>query len=130
MPAATPAETHRLWVDAFNNGDVEALLPLYEDDAVFAADTEGTILRGKDAIRQGLEGFIATGGKFHLEEPKAHEGADVALVYTRWRFEGGSAPDGSAMGTLTGQTTDIVRRGSDGAWRFAVDNPWGVAAWQ
>jgi hypothetical protein len=33
------------------------------------------------------------------------------------------------MGTLTGQTTDVVRRAFDGAWRFAVDNPWGVAAW-
>jgi hypothetical protein len=27
---------------------------------------------------------------------------------------------------LTGHNADVLRRQSDGAWRFVIDNPWGT----
>jgi len=28
--------------------------------------------------------------------------------------------------TLTGRNGDVLRRQSDGSWRFVIDNPWGT----
>jgi ketosteroid isomerase-like protein len=48
-------------------------------------------------------------------------------VYSRWRLSGGADPDGKPV-DITGATTDVVRQDGEGAWRFAIDNPWGTAA--
>jgi len=41
-----------------------------------------------------------------------------------WSFQG-TGPDGAPV-TLTGQNADVLRRQSDGSWRFVIDNPWGT----
>jgi ketosteroid isomerase-like protein len=44
---------------------------------------------------------------------------DIALTHGKWRLtpEAGDAMEGS--------TAEVVRKGADGTWRYAVDNPWG-----
>jgi len=37
----------------------------------------------------------------------------------------GTGPDGERV-TLTGHNADVLRRQSDGSWRFVIDNPWGT----
>jgi ketosteroid isomerase-like protein len=46
MPASTAEETHRLLMDAFNRGDVDALVDLYENGAVFLAQPGAPVARG------------------------------------------------------------------------------------
>ena len=48
MPAYTPADIHRLFRDAFNLGDLDALVELYEPSAVFV--TGGEQVTGRDQI--------------------------------------------------------------------------------
>ncbi len=38
----------------------------------------------------------------------------------------GTARDGSRV-DLSGTATDVVRRGTDGRWRYVIDNPHGTA---
>jgi uncharacterized protein (TIGR02246 family) len=128
LPAGTPAETHRLWGDAFNRGDLDELMDLYEEDAVLVAQP-GTVVSGLDAIREALSGFLGAKATFTLDRTDVHERDDLAIVYSKWRLEGGTGPDGNPM-DVTAQTTDVLRRQQDGSWLFAIDNPWGVAAWQ
>ncbi len=125
--AASPAEAHRLWNDAFNARDVDMLLDLYENDAAFLPEPGGPLRRGKEAVREVLSQFVASGADFTIERTEALESGDLAIVYSRWRLSGGAGPDGIPL-DLSGETTDVLRRGGDGAWRFAIDNPWGVAA--
>jgi ketosteroid isomerase-like protein len=47
MGAAVPAEIHRECELAFNAGDLEALVALYEPDAALIAQP-GTVARGAD----------------------------------------------------------------------------------
>src|SRR5271163_236143 len=49
MPASTPQEIHFLFERAFNTGDVEAILALYEPGAVLVAG--GKPVTGHDCIR-------------------------------------------------------------------------------
>lgn len=127
MRAATAEETHRLLADAFNRGDVEELLELYEDGAVFLAQPGQQPARGTAAVREALRMFVGMKGTFNIEQTDVVRGEDVAVVYSTWALKGGSDPDGNAI-ELAGQTTDVVRRQADGTWLFAIDNPWGVQA--
>ena len=51
------------------------------------------------------------------------EAGDVALYMGRWTLEG-TDPTGRTV-SMGGESSDILRRQSDGRWLIALDNPWG-----
>ena len=122
MPARTPEEAHRLWAETFNAGDLDALVALYEPDAILMSQP-GQTVTGHAAIREALQGFLALKPKFNLQFQKALESGDLALLYSRWTLSG-TGPDGNEL-TLSGQTSDVARRQPDGSWLFVIDNPFG-----
>ena len=61
MPATTPEQIHRLFEEAFNAGDLDALMELYETDAALIAQP-GSIASGGEQARAALQGFLALKG--------------------------------------------------------------------
>lgn len=102
----------RLW----NEGDVEGLLDLYEEDAVYVP-VAGSTLTGRAAIREMLNQILPAGMKNELVLVNLVETGDLALERTTWTM---TLPDGS---TTSGRSTVILRRQSDGGWRMIVDDP-------
>jgi hypothetical protein len=47
---------------------------------------------------------------------------DLALVIGDWSFNG-TGPDGEPV-PLAARNADVLRRQTDGTWRFVIDNPW------
>jgi ketosteroid isomerase-like protein len=125
MPATTAEEIHRLFRNAFNRGDADALLDLYEDGAVFVAQPGAPLARGPAGVREAIQAFLGMNGTFSIERTDVVAAEDVAIVYSTWTLKGGSGPNGNPI-DLAGQTTDVVRRQPDGTWLFAIDNPWGA----
>jgi uncharacterized protein (TIGR02246 family) len=123
MTAQAPEEVYHLFAEALNAGDIEALMALFEPDAVFVTEP-GHPVTGTEHIRGALEGILALKGIFRLATTGILRGHDLAFVAPRWSIEG-TGPDGQPV-TVTGVTADVVRRGTDGVWRFALDNPWGA----
>jgi ketosteroid isomerase-like protein len=41
-----------------------------------------------------------------------------------WSFDG-TGPDGEPV-RLAARNADVLRRQTDGTWRFVIDNPWGT----
>jgi uncharacterized protein (TIGR02246 family) len=122
MPATTPAQTHVLFCEAFKARDVEALLALYEPQAVLAPSPEERFV-GHDRIREGLGGFLALDPEFTMEQATVVENGDLALLFSPWHMTGTDG-DGSQV-SMAGVTADLVRRQSDGTWLFVMDNPFG-----
>jgi uncharacterized protein (TIGR02246 family) len=120
MAAQTPDETHQLFEQAFNERDLDALMALYEPDAVLVAGP-GQVASGTDQIREALNGFLGLNGPIQMTPVATVTGSDLAILYSRWSING-TGPDGQSV-TVGGVTSDVVRRGDDGHWRFAVDNP-------
>ena len=120
---ATPEQVLASIVDGINTGNLDALMTLYEPQAAFATQP-GTLAHGVPGIRDGLAGFIAMKGTLDLKVTRVLEANGLALVVGNWSFVG-TSHDGNAV-TLTGQNADVLRRQSDGSWRFAIDNPWGT----
>ena len=122
ISARTPEDTHKLWADRCNAGDLDGLIALYEPGAVLMPQP-GQTVSGHASIREALQGLLALRPTFSGEFQRALQAGDLALVFTRWTLNG-TAPDGSHV-SLSGQTSDVVRRQSDGTWLFAIDNPFG-----
>lgn len=123
MPIRTPEQVLGAIVDGINTGNLDALMPLYEDNAGFAAQP-GSLVHGLSGVREGLAGFIAMKGKLDLKVTRVLEANDLALVIGVWSFSG-TGPDGKPV-KLASKSADVLRRQADGSWRFVIDNPWGT----
>jgi uncharacterized protein (TIGR02246 family) len=114
MPAFTPREIHVLFEHAFNNGDVEAILALYEPGAVLVAS--GRPVTGHDRIRNAFKAFLVGGARMKLDTRAVIEsGEGLAVLHGAWSL----GPPSTAQGL----STEVVRRQPDGSWMFVIDNP-------
>jgi uncharacterized protein (TIGR02246 family) len=120
MTARTPEEIDAVWAEAFNAGDAEAVLALYEPGAAFVLPT-GDVVEGLAAIAETLNGFLAMKPRIDLRTKKVLQAGDTAVVYSTWTLSA-TAPDGSAV-EMAGDPTVVVRRQPDGTWRFVIDDP-------
>ena len=118
----TPDQVLESIVTGINSGDLESLMMLYENGAAFAGQP-GRLAHGPAGVRESLAGFISMRGKLDLEVTRVLEVGDLALVTGVWSFNG-TGPDGEPV-QLTARNADVLRRQTDGSWRFVIDNPWG-----
>jgi len=123
MSKGTPEEVLKSIVDGINAGNLEAVMPLYETRAAFAAQP-GSLSHGLPGIREAVAGFLAMKGKLDLQVTRVLEASDLALVIGAWSFTG-TGPDGKPV-TLSAKSADVLRRQADGTWRFVIDNTWGT----
>jgi ketosteroid isomerase-like protein len=121
--AATPEQVLESIVMGINTGDLESLMPLYESEAAFATQP-GSLAHGAPGVSEALAGFISMKGELDLEVTRVLEVDYLALVIGVWSFDG-TGPDGDPV-RLTARNADVLRRQSDGTWRFVIDNPWGT----
>ena len=121
--ALAPAlqDIHRKFEAAFNIGDIDAILALYEPKAVFVA-SGGEILRGHDEIRTAYEPMFARKAQIRLATSGIIETTDgVVLMHACWTLKG-AGPDGVPF-EQKGTSAEVLRRQTDGSWRYAIDNP-------
>lgn len=121
--SSTPEQVLASIVEGINTGNLDALMSLYEPGAAFAAQP-GNLAHGLPGVRSSLAAFVAMRGTLDLDVTRVLEAGDLALVVGRWSFAG-TSPDGEPV-TLAGRNADVLRRQPDGAWRFVIDNPWGI----
>lgn len=111
------------YLAAFATGSATELDHLYEDHAVVVPQP-GLAMGGPDRL-------VANGRLLDLgltmEATTRHTYVvdDIALLIIDWSMSG-TGPDGHPL-DLSGTATDVARRGSDGRWRYLIDNPFGGA---
>ena len=122
MAAKEAGQVIEHFTTLFNSGDLEGLMrDLYEDDAVLIPEPGAVPASGKAAIREALQGFLDLKGTMMVVATTDVVKGDIGLTHTRWRLD---IPGGEAMEAVT---AEVVRRQSDGTWKYAIDNPWGGA---
>ena len=126
MPATEPEQIHRLFEQAFNAGDLEALMALYEPEATLVPQP-GVVVEGSDAIRESLTWFLDRNGQIALDTKLVLRVGDLAYLANRWSLTGGTMPDGSPA-ELGAVTAEVARRQQDGSWLYVIDNAWGDQA--
>jgi uncharacterized protein (TIGR02246 family) len=115
----TPEGTGRRLEALLRAGDLDGVMALYEDDAVFA-DLSGAV-RGADEIRAAHCRFLDEGNTLHLDRAATFEAGDVALVHWAWTVTNPGSPP------LRGTSAEVLRRQPDGEWKYLLDNSDGPA---
>jgi uncharacterized protein (TIGR02246 family) len=122
--ASIPADIGRLFMEAFNARDIDALVALYEDDAVLVPQT-GQRATGHKEIREALLGFLSAFQTVDLRARGIIEHGQTALVYPEFTLHG--TGEAGAPVTLEGRGTEVLRRQNCGSWLFAIDDPFSTA---
>ena len=117
MTVSNPADIHPAVERAFNAGDLDGLVGLYEKDARMVTP-DGSVVKGVDAIREQWQGFLAMNGRMTLKTRFAVELDHIALIRTDWSFTSDDAQ-------LASSSAEVVRRQSDGTWLYVIDHPFG-----
>lgn len=116
-PPTDATKMTELYVRAMNAGDVEAVLGLYTEDAVSVWDPEKPISGA--AHEQAVREFMAKKPAMSATVKESYVTGDTALLVVDWKF------DIEGEESLSGTGLDVLRKGADGRWRYAVDNPFG-----
>jgi uncharacterized protein (TIGR02246 family) len=124
MTRATPLQTVHDVDEAFNTGNLEAVLECYDDAAVMVIEP-GKLARGKAEIRKALEPILQY--KFRAKQIKMEtiETGDTALFISQWRLEGKTGEGGKF--TRENIATCVFRKQPDGRWKILIDNSFGPA---
>jgi ketosteroid isomerase-like protein len=119
LNAHEPGEVSTLFERYFAEGDLDGLMSLYENGAVFP--TANATATGRDEIRQTLKAYLDSGAKLVFGEPLVFPAGELALVHTPWtmHMQSGSRSEGA--------TAEVLRRQADGSWKFVIDSPDGTA---
>ncbi|MFC7307779.1 YybH family protein [Streptomyces monticola] len=108
---------------AFNSGSADAVSQVYEDGGVFVPEP-GRQVTGP-ALTAANADFLALGLPISVHPRHTYVADDIALLIVDWVIDG-TGPDGAHL-HIEGTATDVARRGSDGRWRYVIDNPFGTA---
>ncbi len=122
MAFMSPEEAVKAFFDAFNRGDLDAVVAMYEPGATLVPQP-GQMAKGHAAIREALGGFLSLQPTLTPGRRALVEAGDIALSVVRWSLAG-SGPDGTPV-RMEGTTSDVLRRQPDGRWLYVIDNPWG-----
>ena len=130
MPASTPEQIHRLFEEAFNAGDLDGLMELYEPDAALIAQP-GSLANGSEQTRAALQGFLALKDRITLDTKVVVTVGDLAYLANTWSLTGTGQtvtplclalrrPSGAAPGRRQLALCDRQRLGRSGGHRIAA----------
>jgi uncharacterized protein (TIGR02246 family) len=117
-----PEDAHRLFVEAFNAGDLEAVVALYEPNAI-TFNKENQPVQGKAKIREAIAGFLAMKPHITLTTRDVLRSGQLAMLRSSWEMTL-TGPDGQPV-HIAHRSAEVVRRQKDGRWLYVIDNPFG-----
>lgn len=120
MKANSPEEICRLFREYMASGDIEALLGVYDDEAVFM-NQAGELKKGKEGIREELMPFAKQKADFSYEIKQVIRSGDIALMHTHWNVP---LPEGIKKQ----HAIEVARRQPDNSWRWLIGDPFSVGA--
>jgi uncharacterized protein (TIGR02246 family) len=121
MRTLEPEQMSKHFVEAFNAGDIDELLSLYEPDASYVHG-EKTVT-GLPALRDVFAQLTAVRPRMELTNEYCIVCDDTALVRARWKLQWRDST--KQVHIKQGHSSEVLRRGSDGVWRYIIDHPTG-----
>jgi uncharacterized protein (TIGR02246 family) len=117
-----PGDIYPALSEAYNAGDLEALVSLYDPKAVFVIKP-GRVTEGPAELHGAMQRLVALRGRLTINPRTFVRSDDLVLVLGTFTLSG-RREDGTAF-ERTSRFADILRRQPDGRWLLAVDNPYG-----
>jgi uncharacterized protein (TIGR02246 family) len=117
MAATSPEQICHLFQQYMAEGDIEALLSIYDPEAVFL-NRSGEVKQGRQGLREELAPFAAVKAIFDFSIKQIIQSGDIALMHTQWKV---SSPQQMSVHAI-----EVARRQPDGTWRWLIGDPFTV----
>jgi ketosteroid isomerase-like protein len=117
-----PEDLYPALSDAFNAGDLEAILSLYDPKAVYVIKPN-RVTESPAELRAAMQHVIALRGHLMINPQTFIRSDDLVLVLGTFTLSG-RRRDVKPF-DRTSRFADVLRRQPDGRWLIAVDNPYG-----
>lgn len=122
MVANSPEHVVEILDRAFNEGDVETVLSLYEAGAVVVTEP-GRLARGTVELRSFFEKVMESGASANQLKTHVIEADGVALFLSRWTLQMKNGTSATRLQTFV--ATTVFRKQPDGNWKILIDNSLG-----
>ena len=117
MSAKNPEEICGRFQQYMADGDLDLVLSLYDEGAVFVRQT-GEVVSGKQSLKTELAPLVARKPHFEYDIMQVVEAGDIALMHTEWNVAG-TEP-------ISAYAIEVARRQADGTWRWLIGDPYTV----
>ena len=107
----------RLFKQAMADGDLDAVLGVYDPEAVIVSRS-GEVSTSRDGLRRELAPLAAARPRFDYDIRLIAQAGDIALMHTAWTVSG---PE-----TMRVHAIEVARRQADGSWRWLIGDPFTV----
>ncbi|MCM3271664.1 YybH family protein [Paenibacillus elgii] len=118
-----PEDMNAAFAEAYNSGDIDKMLALYEPDGILVNPNGGQD-KGIEQIRKTLEDLLRLQGNMISKNIYCIPFENIALLRAHFILQT-EGTDGNPMQIL-GHTSEIVRKQQDGSWLYIVDHPHGA----
>lgn len=114
---ATPDAAESAFYEAFEQGDLEAMMAVWMDDQIICIHPMGTLLSGPQAIRSSWQQLFTNFKPMHFQNQIQHQSnssnLSVCVVIENIYLQGDSTPRPPILATN-------VYRKTDSGWRMCV----------
>jgi uncharacterized protein (TIGR02246 family) len=112
-------DVHKQLAAAYNTGDVNTVLSMYDTDGVFVPEPENPV-SGREKFENAVKGILTIKGKMEIKTVYCLEADDVAVGRSEWSIKDGSEVKIAAKGI------ELLKRQSDGTWKVVIDHAFGA----
>ena len=117
----TPQDAHASLAAAFNTGDVNTVLNMYDVTGIIVPEP-GKPVSGQAEFKQAIEAILSIKGKMEIKTVYCLQTGDIAVGRSEWNITDGNDIKVSAKGI------EVMKRQADGTWKIIVDHAFGAEA--
>src|SRR4051812_44400767 len=117
-----PEDLYSALSEAYNAGDLQALMSLYDPKAVFVIKP-GRVTESPAELLGAMQHLVALRGRL-IVNPRTYIRSDNLVLVLGTFTLSGRGGDGTPF-ERTSRFADVLRGQPDGCWLLAVDNPYG-----
>jgi ketosteroid isomerase-like protein len=112
-------DAHRTLADAFNTGDVNTVLDMYDFNGIIVPEPDKPV-SGKEKFSDAIKSILAIKGKMEIKTVYCLQTGDLAVGRSEWNITDGKEVKVSAKGI------EVMKRQSDGGWKIVIDHAFGA----
>jgi len=117
--AKTPEEVHTALANAFNTGDVNTVLSMYDVTGIIVPEP-GKPVSGKENFEEAIKGILSIKGKMDIKTVYCIQTGDMALGRSEWSITDNGEVKISAKGI------EVMKQQADGSWKVLFDHAFGA----
>ena len=116
-----PEDAHSRLADAFNTGNVAAVLNMYDFNGIIVPEP-GKPVSGREKFEEAIKAILSIKGKMEIKTVYCLQSGDVAVGRSEWSIKDGNEVKVSAKGV------EVMKQQADGTWKVLIDHAFGAEA--